>query len=394
MVTARQSEIVALALIALTGLAAFFLPPAASATGVAIGGIGAILLTRRAAYARRVAAAAAMRETVTSAIADPILIVRDGRIEHANRAARLLFGMDLVGREARAVLDHPGAADRIAARDPGAPLELVGLADRRQRWLMRLSDYEGARYVHLTDATAAHAAEQMRVDFIANASHELRTPLATILGFVETLRDPEAGGDPALRERFLGRVFNEATRMRQLVSDLISLSRIEAEKVTAPTARVSLGTVARMVAQEARALHGEEHGGRQADIRVDIASYFPLVPGDEALLKQLLHNLIGNALRYGRPDTPVTIRLWQESADTVGLSVADEGDGIAPEHIPRLTERFYRADASRSRSLAGTGLGLAIVKHVVEHHRGRLTIASQLNVGTTVSIFLPAVIEP
>jgi two-component system phosphate regulon sensor histidine kinase PhoR len=251
-VSARQSELVALLLVALAGVAVFFLPAVPSAAAVAVGGIGAILLTRRAAHARRVAASEAMRETVTSAIADPILIVRDGRIEHANRAARHLFGGELVGSETRAAIDHPGAADRIAARDPGAPLELVGLANRRQRWLMRLSDYEGARYVHLTDATAAHAAEQMRVDFIANASHELRTPLATILGFVETLRDPEAGGDPGLRERFLGRVFNEATRMRQLVSDLISLSRIEAEKVAAPTARVNLGIVARTVAQEAR----------------------------------------------------------------------------------------------------------------------------------------------
>lgn len=394
MVSAHRSELLALALVALAGLAVFFLPPLSSTAAVVAAGVGAILLTRRAAYTRRIAAAEAMRETVTSAIADPILIVRDGRIEHANRAARHLLGSDLVGRDARAALDHPGAADRIAARDPGSPLELVGLANRRQRWLMRLSDYEGARYVHLTDATAAHAAEQMRVDFIANASHELRTPLATILGFVETLRDPEAGGDPTLRERFLGRVFNEATRMRQLVSDLISLSRIEAEKVAAPTARVNLGIVARTVAQEARSLHGEGQSRPQADIRVDIASYFPMVPGDEALLKQLLHNLIGNALRYGRPGTPVTIRLWQESPDTVGVSVADEGDGIAPQHIPRLTERFYRADASRSRTLAGTGLGLAIVKHIVEHHRGRLAIASELGVGTTVSIYLPAVIEP
>ena len=177
--------------------------------------------------------------------------------------------------------------------------------------------------------------------------------------------------------------------MQRLVEDLISLSRIEAEKTQAPTAQVNLGIVARTVAQEARKLHGTS-----ADVRIEVASYFAMVPGDEVLLKQLLHNLIGNALRYGGTDAPVTIRLWQENEKTVGLSVADQGEGIAPHHIPRLTERFYRADASRSRALAGTGLGLAIVKHVVEHHRGSLNIASELGIGTVVTVLLPAVTEP
>lgn len=389
MVSARQSEILAVLLVVSAAAGIAFAPPAVDAGLAAVGGVGAIVLTRRAAHTRRLATATAMRETVTSAIADPILIVRDHRIEHANLAARRLLGGGIIGSEVRTAIGHPAAADRIEARDPGEPIELIGLADRRQHWLMRLVDHQGARYVHLTDATASHAAEQMRVDFIANASHELRTPLATILGFVETLRDTEAGSDPALRDRFLGRVLDEATRMRQLVSDLISLSRIEAEKTEAPTAQVNLGIVARTVAQEARKLHGAG-----ADIRIEVASYFALVPGDEALLKQLLHNLVGNALRYGGTDAPVTIRLWQENAETVGLSVADAGEGIAAHHIPRLTERFYRADASRSRALAGTGLGLAIVKHVVEHHRGSLTIASELGVGTTVTVLLPAVTEP
>lgn len=388
MVSAPHSQFVAVALVAAAAVAVAFVPPVAAAAIVLVAGIGAIVLTRRAAAARRVMAETDMRETVTSAIADPILIVRDRQIEHANLAARRLLGGWIVGSDVRVAIGHPAAADRIEARDPGEPIELVGLADRRQHWLMRLVDHDGARYVHLTDASAAHAAEQMRVDFIANASHELRTPLATILGFVETLRDTEAGGDPALRDRFLGRVLDEATRMRQLVSDLISLSRIEAEKTQVPTAQVNLGSVARTVAQEARKLHGAT-----ADIRIEVASYFALVPGDEVLLKQLLHNLIGNALRYGGTGAPVTIRLWQENEKTVGLSVADQGEGIAPHHIPRLTERFYRADASRSRALAGTGLGLAIVKHVVEHHRGSLNIASELGVGTVVTALLPAVTE-
>ncbi|MES2754505.1 MAG: ATP-binding protein [Pseudomonadota bacterium] len=384
----RRSELVAAALVVVAAVIVVLAPGAVAAPIVLLSGIGAIALTQEASRARGKLAAAATREMTLSAIADPILVVRDDVVAHANLAARRLLGRDIVGRDARAVLDHPAAADRIGARDPGGPVELVGLADRRQRWLMRLSDYQGARYVHLTDSTAAHAAEQMRVDFIANASHELRTPLATILGFVETLRDNEAGGDRALRQRFLGLVFEQATRMRQLVSDLISLSRIEAEKTRPPHDQVNLGTVARTVAQESRNLTESK-----ADIRVEIVSYFALVLGDGALLSQLLHNLVGNALRYGRAGGQVTIRLWQESPDTVGLSVSDQGEGIAAHHLPRLTERFYRADASRSRALAGTGLGLAIVKHIVEHHRGRMTIASEVGVGTTVTIFLPAVTE-
>ena len=388
MVSARQFDRLAMATAALAVAAPLALPAAIAAAVVAAGVVAAIWTTGRAADLRARDLAGAVRETALSAVADPILIVRDERVVYANLAARQLLGPELVGRDTRAAIEHPGAADRIAAREPGEPLELIGLANRRQRWLMRLSDYQGARYVHLTDATASHAAEQMRVDFIANASHELRTPLSTILGFVETLREDSAGSDPALRERFLKRVHDEAARMRQLVADLISLSRIEAEKTRPPSDHINLGIVARTVAQEARASHAD----RPTDIRIDIASYFGLVLGDGALLSQLLHNLIGNALRYGRAGTPVTVRLWEESPGTVGMSVTDQGDGIAARHLPRLTERFYRADASRSRALAGTGLGLAIVKHIVEHHRGRLTIASEVGVGTTVSIFLPTVI--
>lgn len=389
-----------LIVIATAGLAAIF--PDAQSVIVVAGGVAAVfvatLATGRGVIPRAVAVDPppdTAEDTLIQAITEPILLVVDGRVRIANAAARALLGAHVVGEDVRLAIRHPAAAERLTPTAPDGATELVGLGGRDQRIRMQVSTLApGRRLIHLIDRTTSFAAERARVDFVANSSHELRTPLAAIIGFIETLDDENAGADTEVRQRFLAVMMKEARRMQRLIDDLISLSRIEAEKVAAPTARVNLGIVARTVAQEARSLHGEGHSRPRADIRVDIASYFPMVPGDEALLKQLLHNLIGNALRYGRPDTPVTIRLWQESADTVGLSVADEGDGIAAEHIPRLTERFYRADSSRSRALAGTGLGLAIVKHVVEHHRGRLNIASELGVGTTVSIYLPAVIEP
>jgi len=225
----------------------------------------------------------------------------------------------------------------------------------------------------------------MRVDFVANASHELRTPLAAILGYVETLDDDAAIGDPATRKRFLRIIRDEAWRMQRLVEDLMSLSRIEAEKFRAPEAAVDLAELIR----EVHAVIRDGADRRSRDVTTEIEENLPLVAGDRAQLSQLLHNLVGNAMKYGRPDTPVTIRASRGPGSMVRLSVEDQGDGIAPEHLPRLTERFYRVAPSRSRSLGGTGLGLAIVKHIIERHRGRLDIRSTPGEGTIVNALLP-----
>ena len=200
---------------------------------------------------------------------------------------------------------------------------------------------------------------------------------------VETLQDA-AGEEPALRHRFLGIVFDEARRMERLVEDLMSLSRIEAEKFRPPRTEVDLAAVAR----EVRDSLLTTHGNRGADIAMNIADDLPRVPGDQGQLSQLLYNLIGNAMKYGRHGTPVTVTLAPR-ADQLSVVVADEGDGIAPEHLPRLTERFYRVDPARSRALGGTGLGLAIVKHIVNRHRGALTIDSVEGRGSTFTVFLP-----
>lgn len=329
------------------------------------------------------------------AIGVPLLLVKDARVLAANRAARDLLGDFIAGVDVRAAIRHPAAADRLANLDRSdaatiaTPIDLIGISAPGERWEMRTMMLDsGDCLVALTDHSARDAIDRMRADFVANASHELRTPLAAILGFVETLSDPDAGGDAAVRNRFLGVIDKEARRMQQLVQDLLSISRIEASKAQPPTETLEWGALIRQVTGELTAT-GD---ARSADIRLDLGPPAP-IRGDRAQMSQLLHNVIGNALKYGRAGTPVTVRLGFVGGQMAELAVSDEGDGIPADHLPRLTERFYRVDSARSRSLGGTGLGLAIVKHVVERHRGRLDIDSVVGVGTTVKVRLPLVAE-
>jgi two-component system phosphate regulon sensor histidine kinase PhoR len=304
--------------------------------------------------------------SVLEAIVEPVLVIAGGRVEEANGAARDVLGNHITGQDVRLAIRHPAAAERLTApvgEGSSDAINLVGLGTLDQRWELRVTDLpDGRRVAHLIDQTRSYAAERMRVDFVANASHELRTPLASILGFAETQR---------------------------LVEDLISLSRIEAEKYRLPDSSVDLADLVSEVHSELM----DSADTRAAEIVADIAANLPPVGGDRIQLSQALHNLIGNAMKYGRAGTPVTVKLWRDTSNMVRLSIGDEGDGIPPEHIPRLTERFYRVDSGRSRALGGTGLGLAIVKHIVERHRGRLDIASQVGRGTVVTILLPAALS-
>jgi two-component system phosphate regulon sensor histidine kinase PhoR len=325
-------------------------------------------------------------------ISDPLMVIDRGRILRANRAAQRLLGTHIEGEDARIAIRHPAAAERLASLSPIAEpimVELVGLGSRDQRWQMRIAPMGEAdqvrRLVHLADHSGAHAAERMRVDFVANASHELRTPLAGILGFIETLADPDLGKDDETRQRFLKIMDGEARRMQRLIDDLISLSRIEAEKYRAPDSAVDLSELLAEVVGVFRISHGD----RGRDVEMEVTPGLPPVQGDRAQLSQLLHNLIGNSVKYGRPGTPVRVTLTEGPSGMSRLCVADEGEGIAPDHLPRLTERFYRVDSGRSRAMGGTGLGLAIVKHIVERHRGRLDIASTVGKGTIITILLP-----
>jgi two-component system phosphate regulon sensor histidine kinase PhoR len=231
----------------------------------------------------------------------------------------------------------------------------------------------------------------MRADFVANASHELRTPLATLVGFIETLQGP-AAHDEATRARFLQVMEAEAARMTRLIDDLLSLSRIELDKNVRPREIIALEPLfSNIAATSAVALDADR---RRLDLNV--APGLPDVVADRDQILQVLHNLMTNAIKYGRSGTPIVLtaeRARLLSGDAVRVSVSDRGDGIEPEHIPRLTERFYRVDTGRSRRLGGTGLGLAIVKHIVERHRGTLEIQSELGKGTTVAFTLPAAVS-
>ena len=326
-------------------------------------------------------AASALLEGLTEAA----LIAAGGRVTAANSAARSLLGRAIEGAPVDQVISHPAALEALERSDAGEAVELTGLGRSRRHWLMRIAPLaDETSLIRFVDRSEARAAEQMRVDFVANASHELRTPLATLIGYTETLREQADEIDPVTRERFLSVVQDEARRMQRVVEDLISLSRIEAEKFTAPTEAIALEPLIDQALESERRTADE----RGSALVRDVASGLPRIAGDRGQIVQLLDNLLSNALRYGEAGTPVTVDVRAEGP-MVRLSIGDHGEGIAPEHVARVTERFYRVDTSRSRSLGGTGLGLSIVKHIVERHRGRLSIDSELGRGTTVHVLLP-----
>lgn len=321
---------------------------------------------------------------------DAILMVENARVTAANVVALRLLGRNIVGQNVRMAFRHAGAIERLSdpdAQHSGHPIKLTGIGQKNQLWEMRIQMMgPGQKIVHLTDRSGTQAAEKMRVDFVANASHELLTPLAAIKGFIETLDDPAAGDDPATRGRFLGIMATETDRMQALVRDLMSLSRIEAEKYDPPQTPVDFAQIVMETVDQLR----NSQKDRGADIVVDITADLPAVIGDAGQLRQLTNNILNNAMKYGKDGTPVKVSLISSrSGAMLNFAVADEGDGIAPEHLPRLTERFYRVDSGRSRLVGGTGLGLSLVKHIVDRHRGHLEIRSTVGKGTTVSILLP-----
>jgi len=242
------------------------------------------------------------------------------------------------------------------------------------------------------DLTPLRRVEEMRADFIANASHELRTPLAALLGFIETLQGT-AKDDPAARSKFLEIMQGQATRMARLIDDLLSLSRIELNAHLQPNTLVDFLPIVRQVVDGLQTLARD----RSVDIKVTIPADPLLVLGDRDELIRALENLVENALKYGavgkRVDITVSRGQTRAGAPEARVAVRDYGPGIPPEHLPRLTERFYRVDVTDSRAQGGTGLGLALVKHVLNRHGGRLRIESTLGAGATFTIHLPLLTE-
>lgn len=340
-------------------------------------------------------------ETVLEAFPLPVLLIgTDERVLRINRRAEEILGRGLVGRHYVTALRAPAilslAESVIAGRaDRGETAYLASDTSRETSWrvtaaTVALPSGRGT-LVSFEDTTALQEAGQIRRDFVANVSHELRTPLTALLGFIETLKGA-AKDDPAARARFLDIMEREAGRMNRLVRDLLSLSRVEAEERMRPTQAVDLAGLLRSVVQSLRQV-AEESG---VTVRTSGLDAGLEIPGEPDQLAQVFTNLLENAVKYSGRGSLVEVSLSKVAHDpllrgsSVEVTVADNGEGIDPIHIPRLTERFYRVDSHRSREVGGTGLGLAIVKHIVNRHRGRLRIESERGKGSKFTVFLPA----
>ena len=325
-------------------------------------------------------------QSLVDSIEEPVLLVDRGIVRLANDAARKLLGGGIEGRDVRLAIRHPQALEHILS-SRSDDIDVTGIGELGRSWRLNVRRLEGdSVLVRMTDRSAAVSAEKMRVDFVANASHELRTPLSTILGYAETLAE-ERDLPADMRSRFGSTIRDEAKRMVRIIEDLMSLSRIEAERFLAPDESVSLYDIVEGAIADARVAPKSE----RCDFTVDLPDDLPSVRGDRAQLVQIIDNLLNNAVRYGCTATSSTIEISAHALPgAVALTVTDHGPGVAREHLPRLTERFYRVDTARSRESGGTGLGLAIVKHIVERHRGTLEIRSVLGEGTSVTVRLPA----
>lgn len=323
--------------------------------------------------------------TLVDALDEPALVVEGLTISVANIAARELLGPAIEGRDIRLAIRQPELLEHIISGHAG-DLDVTGIGELGRPWRVIVRNLGlGTAFVRMVDRADARAAERMRTDFVANASHELRTPLSTVLGYAETLAE-ETDLPFDLRAGFGRTIRDEARRMLHIIEDLMSLSRIQADRFVVPAEQVDLGeTIVTAVANSAHM-----RCGGTCEVVADLSPDLPPVRGDRAQLLQLFDNLLSNALRYGC-DTPGSkVEVAAELRRTaLVVTVTDHGPGIAREHLPRVTERFYRVDAARSRETGGTGLGLAIVKHIVERHRGTLEIDSKVGVGTTVRVTLP-----
>jgi two-component system phosphate regulon sensor histidine kinase PhoR len=336
---------------------------------------------------------------VFEGLPDPLLLAQpSGRVAFANNAMRALIGIGVEDKHVSAVLRTPAvlqAIERTAATGEPASVEFmlhVPVERHYQAYIARTGETPHLTAVLLHDLTAVKRAEEARADFIANASHELRTPLAAVSGFIDTLRG-HAKDDEAARERFLGIMSVEASRMRRLIDDLLSLTRIELNEHVPPSGRADVAGVVR----DAVAVLGPLAEVDQVTITVDAAPNLPLVVGERDELIQLFQNLIHNAVKYGKDGGHVWVTLGlsepapgrRGAGAMISIAIRDDGEGIPREALPRLTERFYRVDVKRSRERGGTGLGLAIVKHIVNRHQGRLQVESQQGEGSQFTVFLP-----
>ena len=337
-----------------------------------------------------VAALPPMTRVLLDQLPIPVMLLDDDeRVLFVNYSMRDVLGPGLDRKRASSVLRNPDVLAAVTEARRGhstnVPFSLPVPIERHfQAYVARISVTPPMTALLLHDLTVVRRSEQMRADFIANASHELRTPLAAVSGFIETLRG-HAREDEVAREQFLEIMGVEAARMRRLIEDLLSLTRIEMNEHVRPEGRIGLEGVVRQAVAALKPLAAQDG----ITVTVESQPGLPQVVGDHDELVQLFQNLIHNAIKYGRDRGKVEVSLSRQDG-LVAAAVRDDGEGIAQSAIPRLTERFYRVDVKRSRERGGTGLGLAIVKHIVNRHQGRLSIESKLGIGSAFTVFLPA----
>ncbi|MCX8231237.1 MAG: ATP-binding protein [Alphaproteobacteria bacterium] len=332
---------------------------------------------------------------------DPVVVVDSNRlVVAANKPARDLLPSNYFGRDLAMSLRHPNILAAIDSAflsgiDEDCEITLPGavprMFDLRVFSLRNEASGRVEAVLIFRDVTSAKRSDQMRADFVANVSHELRSPLSAMIGFIETLRGPAKDDDEA-QVRFLAIMQGEAERMSHLIQDLLSLSRVEVNEHIAPTSAAEVDAILKSL-KEMLAPRAAE---RNMTIELDVSKGLPSAIGDPDQLHQVFRNLVDNAISYGKEGTPIRVgaqrieRMPRIGGPGVAVSVRDEGDGIPDEQIFRLTERFYRVDKGRSRSMGGTGLGLAIVKHIVSRHRGALAVESQVGKGSTFTVTIPA----
>ncbi len=333
-------------------------------------------------------------EALTAAIPDPCLVIDElGTIVSANAAADSFFETKTQDQHLTFAFRAPVILEAVQSAN------FAGRASQVQHqtkapvsrtlnvFVSPLGRHENTKRISLLmlrDTTHEEQVERMRADFVANVSHELRTPLSSIAGFVETMMGA-AKNDAKARDEFLPIMKVQAERMAALIDDLLSLSRIELTEHVAPSSTADLaaiaGTVAKLLAPLAKEF--------EVEIKLDVPSTLPVM-GDSNQLTQVVHNLVENAIKYGGAGKRVELSGRTENGSAV-LAVRDYGPGIAAQHVPRLTERFYRVSVQDSRTRGGTGLGLAIAKHIVNRHRGKLQIESRLGHGSQFAIHLPVI---
>ena len=346
-------------------------------------------------------AAVTENKIVIEVLPDALFILdKNQKIIRTNGMARHMFGHRITQQPIEEVLPIPELLNAIKNVKQVREVEFhITEREIRRDYYAKVTKFPANSpsstdmIVTLHDLTELKQIRKMRADFVANASHEMKTPLASIIGLIETMQT-SAKNDLAAQAEFLSIMGNQSQRMKTLIEDLLSLSKIEAD-TSPPDKKVDMTKIIQ------DAIKHTEYATKQKNINVivNIRDELPQILGDDNQLSQVLINLITNAAKYGYSDSDIIIEgkitrklpleISEKYDKAIEISVTDKSEGIAPEHIPRLTERFYRIDSARTRKLGGTGLGLAIVKHTLNRHGGMLKIVSKVGVGSTFSVFLP-----